>query len=279
MTNEQDIRESAAQKEEQLKHLLGAYDSMVLAFSGGVDSTYLAHVAKEMLGERVHLVIADSPSVPREDLRGALTLAESMGWPLEVLRTTEFESDVFLRNDGMRCYHCRIELFGRMRGYAEAHGLSVLAYGANADDADDPTRVGAKAAVECAVAAPLQEVGLRKAEIRVLSKERGLPTATKPAFACLATRVPSGTRLTREALESIEAAETVLREAGFRQYRARHHGDVCRVELEPDDFARMLEPSIRERVVEGIRAIGYRFVALDLAGYRAGSTAARPDGA
>ena len=262
-----------ARKEARLKEIIAGYPSMAVAYSGGVDSACLAAVAHEILGRNAHIVIADSPSLPRSELREATELAEARGWNLVVLQTEEFARDEFLSNDGRRCYFCKGELFSKMRKHAIAHGIAALAYGEIADDSQDPTRLGAVAAREHDILAPLQMAGLYKEDIRELSRRRGLPTWDKASFACLSSRFPKGVRITPETLQQVEQAEEVLRSLGFRQYRARHHGDICRVEIEPEEFPRLLEPDLRQRVLEGIRAAGYRFVALDLAGYRMGSTA------
>lgn len=260
-------------KEEALKQLLASYGALAIAYSGGVDSTYLAEVAHETLGEKALLVLADSPSIPREEVAEATELARQRGWNLSVIATSEFENEEFLKNDGRRCYFCKSELFTRMNAFAEEHGVRVLAYGEIADDALDPTRLGAKAALEHRVVAPLAEAGLGKDEIRALSRQRGLPTWNKASFACLSSRFPKGTRVDINEMLKVERAEQILRRLGFHQYRARHHGDTCRIEIEPDDFSKLLDPVVRQEVVEGLQKAGYRYVTLDLAGYRTGSTA------
>ena len=272
MNTENAAHNAAAHKESLLKEVIGRYASMAIAYSGGVDSTYLAAVAHEVLGRNAHVIIADSPSLPRAELREAVTLAEERGWNLVVLKTEEFSKDEFLSNDGRRCYFCKGELFQKMRQYALDHHIAALAYGEIADDRLDPTRLGAVAAREHDILAPLQIAGLFKQDIRQLSAQRGLPTWDKASFACLSSRFPKGTPITPETLEQVEKAEEVLRTLGFHQYRARHHGDICRVEVEPEEFERLLAPETRMKVVEGITAAGYRFVALDLSGYRMGST-------
>jgi len=272
-TSTDQISEALLQQEERLKGLLQGYGSVVVAYSGGVDSTYLADVAHEVLGDKAHTILADSPSIPRSELEAASAFARSRGWVFSIIATDEFENDDFLKNDGRRCYHCRIELFGKMRRYAEAHGVAVLAYGAMADDLLDPTRVGSLAAGELGVVSPLQDAGLGKEAIRVLSARRGLPTAGKASFACLASRLPVGTPVSVKVLSKVEQAEEVLKRLGFHQYRVRHHDDMARIEIAPEDFERMMGPEVRDTVVKEISAVGYRFVTLDLAGYRTGSTA------
>lgn len=271
------IPTSVLEKEAHLKALLAGYGQLAIAYSGGVDSAYLACVAHEVLGERARLLLADSPSIPRSEVRDAVALAESRGWNLSTLQTTEFENEAFLKNDGTRCYYCKSELFTQMDAFARDNGISVLAYGEIAEDRLDPTRLGATAAREHRVVAPLAEVGLHKEEIRRLSRARDLPTWNKASFACLSSRFPTGTRVVPEEMRKVEEAEEVLRKLGFRQYRARHHGTVCRVEIDAADFPRLLDDSTRAQVLAGITAAGYRYVTLDLAGYRTGSTADMPE--
>lgn len=268
------VSPEAHAKEEALKSLFASYGSVAVAYSGGLDSTYLADVAHEVLGGNAHIIIADSPSIPRSELKEASELARSRGWNLHIMVTEEFKDEAYTMNDGKRCYYCRRGLFTKMTAYAKEHGVAVIAYGAVADDLADATRVGHLAAKEFTVAAPLQEVQLFKTEIRPLSARRNLPTADKASFACLASRIPTGTPVSAETLSQVERVEETLKRLGFRQYRARHHDDLCRIELDPADFPRALEPSVREEVVREALAAGYRFVALDLGGYRTGSMAA-----
>jgi len=267
------LEENALEKEERLKGILTGYGAIAIAYSGGVDSSYLSDVAHAVLGASARVLLGDSPSIPRSEVAEATALARERGWNFEVLFTDEFQNDDYLKNDGTRCYHCRTELFTKMRAFAESTGIPKLAYGEITDDLVDTTRLGAKAAKEFAVVAPLVDVTLTKAEIRVLSERRGLPTADKPSFACLSSRFPVGTRVTIEDLQKVEKAEEALKRLGFRQYRARHHGDLCRIEVDPADLPRLLDGDLRDAVVASVRGAGYRFVALDLSGYRTGSTA------
>ena len=264
------------EKEARLKQLLARYGTLAVAYSGGVDSSYLADVAHDVLGAAATMILADSPSVPRAEVNEAADLAKVRGWNFRVIFTQEFENEDYLKNDGTRCYFCRSELFTKMQGFARENAVGTMAYGAIMDDLVDPTRLGTKAAAEHAVVAPLQAVHLSKAEIRQLSKQRGLPTWEKASFACLSSRFPKGTRVNLADLAKVEAAEEVLKAMGFHQYRARHHGDICRIEVDPADLPKLIDASVREELHRRIVATGYRYVALDLAGYRTGSTADVP---
>ncbi len=274
MTNETvQIPEEVMTKEAKLEELIKGYGTIAVAYSGGVDSTYLADVAHDTLGEKAAIILADSPSLPRTELEEASALAKERNWNFVLVHTKEFEEDGFLKNEGNRCYFCRSELFKHMRSYADEQGIEILAYGAIVEDAFDPTRVGAIAAKENGVVSPLQDADLNKDEIRQLSRRRGLPTSEKASFACLASRVPKGTRVTTTALSQVEQCEEVLKSFGFHQYRVRHHENLCRIEIDLNDIDKILDNDIREQIVRDISATGYRFVTLDLAGYRTGSTA------
>ena len=260
-------------KEAALKQLFREYGAVVIAYSGGVDSTYLADVGHEMLTDDAHLIIADSPSIPREELEEAIKLAELRGWHLDIIKTKEFDSPDFLKNNRKRCYYCKHELFKVMRQYAVEKHISVIIYGETADDGYDPTRVGVHAARESHAKAPLVEAKFSKDEIRECSHARGLPTWQKASFACLASRIPTGNPLSSELLLKVETAEKVLQTLGFRQYRVRHHDTLCRIEISVEDFPLLFQSGVRERIVVSLQDIGYRHVTLDLAGYRTGSTA------
>ncbi|MDZ4860183.1 MAG: ATP-dependent sacrificial sulfur transferase LarE [Candidatus Hydrogenedentes bacterium] len=262
-----------AAKEAKLIALLSEYGALAVAYSGGVDSTYLSDVANDVLGANARILLADSPSVPRSEVAEASDLAHLRGWNFEIIHTSEFDNDAYLSNDGTRCYHCRSELFATMSAYAEKTGIAIMAYGEIVDDLTDTTRLGAKAAKEYRVVAPLVDAGLTKAEIRALSVNRNLPTHDKPSFACLSSRFPVGTRVTVEDLKKVECAEEVLKRYGFKQYRARHHGDTCRIEIDPHDIPKLVDDAIRQAIVREVTAAGYKFVTLDLSGYRTGSTA------
>ncbi|GMW03255.1 MAG: hypothetical protein AMXMBFR84_43890 [Candidatus Hydrogenedentota bacterium] len=265
--------ETAVEKEQRLKIIVREYGTLAVAYSGGVDSSYLADIAHETLGVNARILLADSPSVPRSEVEEATELAHRRGWQFEIIYTTEFENDAYLKNDGTRCYHCRSALFHTMAAYARSNGIKVMAYGEIVDDLQDPTRLGAVAAKQYKVVAPLTAAGLSKVEIRMLSERRGLPTADKPSFACLSSRFPVGTPVTVDDLKKVESTEEALKRLGFRQYRARHHGDLCRIEIDLEDVPKLLDRSTRDKVVEAAKVAGYRFVTLDLVGYKTGSIA------
>jgi uncharacterized protein len=258
----------------RLEGLLRSYGSCLVAYSGGVDSVFLARVAREVLGDKSLAAIADSPSLPRRELEEALAIAAQFQIPVRVVRTREFENASYLANPGNRCYFCKHELFTELEPLARAEGLAVIAYGENASDASD-FRPGAQAAAEFQVRAPLKEAGLSKAEIRELSAQLGLPTADKPQMACLSSRVPYGEGVSPEKLKMIEQAEYILRDLGFHDVRVRHHelkqGALARIEIGPAEMARVLAGDAASRVTAALKDIGYLHVTLDLQGYRRGS--------
>jgi uncharacterized protein len=257
-------------KFEQLKSLLRECGRTLVAYSGGVDSVLLAKVAHDALGGDALAVIADSPSLPRRELQEALALARQFGFPVRVIKTDEMVDENYTSNPSNRCYFCKSELFDELAKIAKADGWRTIAYGENASDLGD-YRPGAQAAAEFQVRAPLKEVGLTKAEIRELSMQLGLPTADKPQMACLSSRIPYGEPVTTEALAMIEAAENVLRDAGFFDVRVRHHRNIARIEVGPSELSRFLDEGLRTVITQTLKDIGYAYVTLDLQGYRRGS--------
>lgn len=259
------------EKERKLRALIAGYGRVAVGFSGGVDSTLLLRVSVDVLGaENVLPVVADTPSLPRSELAEALGLAESMGVVCTVIDPDELSDPNYAANPADRCYYCKRHLFQRIAETAASKGFGAVLDGNNADDAGD-YRPGRRAAQELGVKSPLMEAGLTKAEVRELSARAGLPTADKPAMACLASRIPYGTPVTAEVLGQVERAEAGLRAEGFGQCRVRHHGDVARIEVPAEALARLVAAEVRERVVQQVKAAGYRFVAVDLQGYRTGS--------
>lgn len=266
-----------SEKYDKLRALLRSYGSCVVAYSGGVDSVFLAFVAHEVLGDKSLAVIADSPSLPRHELEEALELGRRFQFPVRVVRTREFENAEYLANPNNRCYFCKQELFTELAPLAKTEGFAVIAYGENASDVGD-YRPGAQAAAEFQVRAPLKEAGLTKAEIRELSTQAGLPTADKPQMACLSSRIPYGEPVTPEKLKMIEQAERVLRDLGFYDVRVRHHmlgqGNLhlARIEVGPEELRKFFENGSSNTVAEALKKIGYVHVTVDLQGYRRGST-------
>jgi len=262
----QDLR----RKQEALETELGRAGRLLVAFSGGVDSSYLALAARRALGERALAVTAESPSYPQSHRAMAERVAREFGIPHRFVATAEMESEAYRRNAADRCYHCKTELFHVLGRLRDELGFDAVAYGVNVDDRGD-FRPGHRAADEQGVLSPFLTVGLGKAEIRALSREAGLPTADLPASACLSSRLPYGTAVTPERLRQVEDGEERLRALGFRQVRLRHHGPLARVEVDPAELARALEPAMAARIVAALKPLGFRWVSLDLEGYRTGS--------
>ncbi|MCS7315210.1 MAG: ATP-dependent sacrificial sulfur transferase LarE [Bryobacterales bacterium] len=257
-------------KQQRLFEILRGLGRVIVAYSGGTDSAFLAWAAHRVLGENMLAVTADSPSLPESHKRDAEELARRVGFPHRYLSTHEFDDPDYVRNDPDRCFHCKDELFSRLEELGRSLGIPHIVYGVNLDDLGD-YRPGQEAARLHGVKAPLVEAGLNKAEIRELSRRAGLPTWDRPASACLASRIPYGTPVTVETVKRIERGEEALRALGFRQCRVRYHGDLVRLELAPDELPRALTPEMARRFVEIFKSLGFLYVTLDLEGYRQGS--------
>jgi uncharacterized protein len=259
-----------ASKQAALEAEIRALGRTLVAYSGGVDSAFLACAAHQVLGADMLAVIADSPSLARTHLAEATAFAREQDIPLEIILTSELDRAEYARNDGSRCFHCKDELFTVMEDFRLAHGFDSIAYGVNVDDQGD-FRPGQKAASQHHVAAPLLAAGLTKLEIRELARGAGLRVWDKPASACLSSRIEYGRPVTREALSTVEQGEDALRGFGFRQFRVRHHGEIVRIEIAADELPRALSSEMAVEFTRIFKGLGFKFVTLDLEGFRSGS--------
>ena len=261
---------AATEKLRALEERLRDLDSVMVAYSGGVDSAFLAATAHKVLGERMIAVLADSPSLARRDLEQAVAFARTIGMPLRIIQTEELEKPEYQRNDANRCFHCKTELFAGMEVLGRELGFTHIAYGMNADDTRD-FRPGQRAAEEHAVLAPLADVSLSKLEVRTFAKAAGYTLWDRPAAPCLSSRVEYGRPVTREVLEQVERGEEAMRGLGFLEFRVRHHGPLARVEIARTEMPRALDMQMLDRITAELKAVGFQYVTLDAAGFRSGS--------
>ena len=268
--NHVSISPELALRQDVLRERLAALGRLLVAYSGGVDSAFLAWAAHQQLGPDMLAVIADSPSLARTHLADAMSFAEEQRIPLQVIQTSELDRPEYVLNDSSRCFHCKDELFDVMETFRQAHGFDAIAYGVNVDDQGD-FRPGQAAARQHRIAAPLLDARLTKQDIRDLAYAAGLRVWNKPASACLSSRIEYGRPVTRETLSVIEHGEDALRELGFRQFRVRHHGDIVRIEVDRDELPRALDPAMAREFARIFKALGFKFVTLDLEGFRSGS--------
>jgi uncharacterized protein len=259
------------EKKLKLKELILPMKKVLIAFSGGVDSTFLLYVAKKILGAgNILAVTAQSLTYPPEEIKAAIELADKLGICSILIKTEEFVDENFIANSKERCYYCKKELFSRLSVIARENNIDYVLDGSNADDLHD-FRPGSRAKTEFGVRSPLQEVGLTKAEIRQLSSEGGLPTVDKPSMACLASRIPYGTRIDEAMLAMVHEGETFLKSLGFKQNRVRHHKPIARIEVEKEEIPRLMEKNIMDAINKKFEELGYVYVTIDLKGFRSGS--------
>ena len=257
-------------KYKRLKGIIKEMGSVLVAFSGGVDSSFLLKTAHEVLGDEVFAVIASSETYPEKEKEEAIKIAQYLNVRYKIIRTLELENPDFVNNSPQRCYFCKRVLFSRLKEIAEDEGISCVIDGANLEDTGD-YRPGSIAAEELGIRSPLKEARFIKSEIRKLSKQLGLPTWNKPSMACLASRFPYYMRIDMKSLKRVSQAEDFLRALGFSQIRVRHHGQIARIEIEPKEFPEIMEKGVREKIVKTLKKLGYTYITVDLAGYRTGS--------
>jgi len=257
-------------KEEKLFSILRGFGQVIVAYSGGTDSAYLAWAADKVLGDKAIAITADSPSIPESHKRDAAEYAKTLGFRHEFVTTHEFDDPDYLRNDSQRCFHCKDEMFSRMNEVAQEKGIEHVIYGVNIDDLGD-YRPGQEAAKKRNAKAPLVDAGLCKAEIRALSKQAGLPFWDRPATACLASRIPYGTEVTRERIRTVEEGEEAIKDLGFQQFRVRYHGELVRLEFGQTELAKALTVEMAPKLTAIFKALGFHYVTVDLEGYRQGS--------
>ena len=270
MPDSPDLTPELLEKKEKLEARLRELGRILVAYSGGVDSAYLAFAAHQALGTQMLAVLADSPSLARAQMEDALGFAHEQQIPVKVINTDEMQKPDYVRNDAMRCFHCKDELFTVMEQFRAQIGYNTVAYGVNVDDQGD-FRPGQQAARQHGVAAPLLEAGLGKQDIRALARAAGLRVWEKPASACLSSRIEYGRPVTREALLQVEQGEDALRSLGFQQFRVRHHGNLVRIEIAREELARALQPWMADEFMKIFKALGFTYVTLDLEGFRSGS--------
>ncbi len=258
------------EKQERLFAILRSMDRVLVAYSGGTDSAYLAWAANRVLGAGTLAVTADSASIPESHKRDAEAFVKRYGIRHQYIQTNEFDNPDYVRNDANRCFHCKDELFSQLTETGSALGFENITYGVNVDDTKD-FRPGHRAAKEHGVRAPLLEAGLTKADIRKLSRREGLPTWNRPAAACLSSRIPYGTTVTKEKVKLVEKGEEALKSLGFEIYRVRYHGELVRIEIGPGELARALDVEMARKMTEVFKSLGFQYVTLDLEGYRLGS--------
>jgi uncharacterized protein len=264
------LSEALRAKSLKLDEHMRSLGRALVAYSGGVDSAFLAWAAHKALSEKMLAVLADSPSLARSQMQDAVAFAQEQDIPLSIIQTSELESSDYRKNDASRCFHCKDELFTVMEQFRAEHGFDVIAYGVNSDDQGD-FRPGQQAARQHGVAAPLLDAGMTKQDIRELAREAGLRVWDKPASACLSSRIEYGREVTPEALQAVEQGEEALRRLGFRQFRVRHHGDIVRIEIAKDELSRALSAEMAAEFTRIFKALGFAYVTLDLEGFRSGS--------